>query len=97
MSANSFKISKPSFPALRPKGTISNMCFRPTSEYLTTLNVVAIWEVGHFLGACRHTHLLTISDSACSFLPVTTGKLVADLRYANGTNSDLAELVSILI
>jgi len=43
------------------------------------------------------THLLSVSNSACSLLTMTTGELVADLWGFHCSNTDLTELVTLLI
>lgn len=42
-------------------------------------------------------YLLSVSDPTGSFLSVTTGKLVTDLRDSDRTDTDLAEFVAILV
>lgn len=43
------------------------------------------------------TDLLSVGDTTGSFLPMTTGKLVTNLRCPHGPHLDLAELVAILV
>ena len=56
------------------------------------------------LGQCRNhgnqkikPHLLPVRDSTGSFLSVTTGELVSNLRDPHRANLDLAEFVAILV
>ena len=51
---------------------------------------------GDPLAGERHV-LLVVGDPTRTLLAVPTGKLVPDLRYADRANSDLAELVAILV
>ena len=43
------------------------------------------------------TYLLSVSDTTGTFLPMTTGKLVANLRRPHRPHFDLTELVPILV
>ena len=47
--------------------------------------------------ALSATDLLSISDTTGTFLPMTTGKFVSNLRCPHGPHFDLTELVAILV
>ena len=61
-------------------------CYTPINDRLTDNKVVV---------GC--THLLSVPNSTRSLLTVTTGKLVTDLRRFHRPNTDLAELVTLLV
>ena len=51
---------------------------------------------GDALAGERHV-LLVVGDATGPLLPVATGKLVSYLGDSNGADSDLAELVAVLV